>query len=188
MQISDAARSPEPAPLSRPFLSSAIDLPIIGVLVYIGYLLVTPVFGYDMPLPFSDSQVPDWLSVAISISLWVLLNVLSDTLTVCKRSMGILVVDAKNLGEVSLRRSIGRAVFKICLLHPLIVGAYFLTVYAIPYLVTDVLVLQDVFIGVLFVPSLLAAVVGTLAATIGMFDKQRRGLHDRVFRTIVVRA
>ena len=188
IRISGTDRLSEPAPLWRRILASAIELPIIGILVFIGYLVDTPIFGYDMPLSFSDSQVPDRLSLAICISLWILLNIVSDTLAASKRSMGIMIVDAENLSDVSLRRSFGRAVLKVLVLHLLIVGAYSLTVYAISYLVTNDLVPQDAFLGVLFVPLLLAAVMCTLAATIGILDRQRRGLHDRVFSTIAVRA
>ena len=195
MQSLDTNRLPEPAPMCRRIGANLVEIILFAIATYGGYLFLSVLFGYAMPLPFREGGPPDWFSATVLISLWVFFVVVIETLmisisgaTLGKKLFNIRVVaDRPDKRVISTKRALGRALFKAAIWHPAMIYGWIVAT-VVPLWLKQSSGLPPWLPGFMFF-SLALVVGGVLAVgTVGMFRRRRKGVHDIIFRTVVTKS
>lgn len=194
MQTPDTNQLPEAARMCARVSANLVEIVSYLIGTYVGFVLISVLFGYEAPLPFSDSRVPDWFSATVSISLWVFLVVVIETLMISRSGASLgkklfnirVVSDSPDQRLISKRRALGRALFKAVVWHPAMLFSYLLLV--IPMWMGDVYSWPEWLEAIIFFPSALLIIVVQAVGTVGMFRKRRKGVHDIIFGTVVTKS
>ena len=163
------------------FFAGVLDVFAYGVLTWFWFAVFTEIAQRNVLDETSTRETEVLVMVAAALSGWFAIAVIAETLflvffdrTPGKFANGMLVVDAQpKFAFISWKQAVARTVTKAAVL-------YGLGVYA-PVLLN----LGDAISTPLWANVLIVAVL--LIPILGVFRKDRRGVHDLVARTKVVR-
>ena len=119
-------QSSEPATMCARVSANLVEIIHYLIGTYVGFVLISILFGYAMPLAFAGGGPPDWFSATVSISLWVFFVVVLEMLMISRSGATLrkalfnirIVADTPDNRFISTKRASGRALFKAAIWHP----------------------------------------------------------------------
>jgi uncharacterized RDD family membrane protein YckC len=188
--------TPVPAAAIRPVakLNARISGYIVDSVILLAFVLVFFVIGGSILLFTSDlgsGEAPDWAYYAFlavflggTLIVWSVFNV--ALLAWRAQTAGMYVVGVRTVLDDGSSLTSGRALLRWFGLHPLFFHPLLLPVWAMLSLLLVSLIVNQVAVIITVTLVLLCAVSPVAGLLAMIFDPERRGLHDRLSRTIVV--